>query len=621
METSIIVSSNIVSIEPGLHAIVVMVLVLLALLLFASERIPLASSSLIILVLLSLFFELKPFVGSNGPVGAEDLLLGFGHQALIAVCALMIAGQALVRTGALEPVGRELARWWSAWPTMSLLATLVIAAVLSAFVNNTPIVILLLPILISVSLKTDVPASKLLMPLGFATSIGGMATSVGTSTNLLVVAVAADLGLKQFGMFDFAFPAMLAGSIGLLYLWILAPRMIPQREARLPTTSPRHFTAQLRIHEDSHINGKTVSEAIDRTGGKLEVIQILRGSENARLVALPDVLLRSGDRILVKSTRDDLKEFETLLGASLFSGDEAVDEDHPLRDPTQQLAEVVVVPGSTLDGRTLASARFADRYQLMVLALYRSNKWANQPGTEHAEETRMNSGDVLLVQGAIHSIERLKSSRNLLVLDAKSTLPISSKAPIAMLIMLYIIASAALGFLPIAVSALSGVLLMLLTGCIKWYDATRALSAPVILIIAASLAMGTAMVETGGANYIAQVYVSTTAGLSPVTVLSGLLLMMAMLTNIVSNNAAAVIGTPIAFSIAQQLGQPPEPFILAVIFGANMSFATPMAYQTNLLVMNAGNYTFGDFVRVGLPLVILMWMILSFLLPWLYGMI
>jgi di/tricarboxylate transporter len=616
METSIIVS-----LEPGFHATVVMVLVFAALFLFASERIPLATTSLLILVLLALLFELLPFDGAAGQLRAADLLLGFGHQALITVCALMIAGQALIRTGALEPIGRQLARWWSVWPVLSLLATLVIAAILSAFVNNTPIVILLLPILISVSLKTDTPASKLLMPMGFATSIGGMATSIGTSTNLLVVAVAADLGLRQFGMFDFAFPAMLAGSIGLLYLWIVAPRIIPLREARLPTTSPRHFTAQLRIHDDSIVNQKPLSEAIEMTHGELDVIQILRGPENARLIALPDLLLRSGDRIVVKSTRENLKEFETLLGARLYSGDEPVDEDHPLRDSTQQLAEVVVVPGSPLDGRTLNKARFSNRYQLMVLALYRSNQRADQPGVEHAEETRLNSGDIILVQGSVHSIERLKSSRNLLVLDAKSALPISSKAPIAMLIMLYIIGSAAFGILPIVVSALSGMLLMLLTGCLKWYDATRALDRSVILIIAASLAMGTAMVETGGAAFLAQAYVSATAGLSPVFVLSGLLLMMAMLTNVVSNNAAAVIGTPIAIGIAQQLGQPPEPFVLAVIFGANMSFATPMAYQTNLLVMNAGNYSFKDFVRVGLPLIVIMWLALSFLLPWLYGMI
>jgi len=254
METSIIVS-----LEPGFHATVVMVLVLVALFLFASERIPLATTSLLILVLLAMLFELVPFVRPAGQLRAADILIGFGHQALITVCALMIAGQALIRTGALEPVGRQLARWWSVWPVLSLLATLVIAAILSAFVNNTPIVILLLPILISVSLKTDTPASNLLMPMGFATSIGGMATSIGTSTNLLVVAVATDLGLRQFGMFDFAFPAMLAGSIGLLYLWIVAPRIIPLREARLPTTSPRHFTAQLRIQDDSIVNQKRLS--------------------------------------------------------------------------------------------------------------------------------------------------------------------------------------------------------------------------------------------------------------------------------------------------------------------------------------------------------------------------
>lgn len=608
-------------IEPGFHAIVVMVLVLVALVLFASERIPLASSSLFILAFIAVFFELFPFVGEYGPIHYSTFLLGFGHQALVAVCALMIAGQALIRTGALEPIGRQLARLWTVSPKLSFLATLVIGAILSAFVNNTPIVILLLPILISVSVKTSTPASELLMPIGFATSIGGMATSIGTSTNLLVVAVAADLGMREFGMFDFALPAVIAGGIGILYLWLIAPKLMPSREARLPTTSPRHFSAQLRIHDDSIANGKRLSDVVAMTGGDLDVKQILRGSENTRLVALPDVLLRSGDRILVKSTPDHLKELETIIGASLFSGDEPVDDDHPLRDPSQQIAEVVVMPGSSLDGRTLAGARFTDRYQLMVLALFRTSKWANQPGTEHTEETRLYSGDVLLVQGAVRSISRLKSSRNLLVLDARSSLPISSKAPLASAIMLFVIGMAAFGILPIALSAVCGVLLMLSTGCLKWFDATRALSAPVVLIIAASLAMGTAMVETGGADYLAGLYVMATAGLSPVMILSGLLLLMAILTNIVSNNAAAVIGTPIAFGIAQQLGLPPEPFVLAVIFGANMSFATPMAYQTNLLVMNAGNYKFSDFVRVGLPLVLLMWVTLSLLLPWLYDII
>ena len=532
----------------------------------------------------------------------------------------MIAGQALVRTGALEPVGRWLARHWAQSPKLTLLFTLVLGAVLSAFVNNTPVVILLLPILISVSLKTGTAASDTLMPMGLATSVGGMATSIGTSTNLLVVAVATDLGLRQIGMFDFIVPALITGSVAILYLWLVAPLLLPHRDARLPTTSPRLFTAQLRIEDDSLANQKELSELIELCGGNLEVVHIVRGERLNKLMAMPDLVLRSGDRIIVKSTPDRLKELEKILGASLFSGDLPVDDEHPLQDESQQIAEVVVVPGSTLDGRTLANIRFRERYQLMVLAMFRSNKWASKQGAEHTEETRLHSGDVLLVQGSIHNIDRLKSSRNLLVLDAKSALPISSRAPLAMLIMLGIILTAAFGILPIAVSALCGVVLLLLTGCLKWYDTTRALDASVILIIATSLAMGSAMVETGGAQMIASSYVQLTTGLSPTFILSGLLLMMALLTNVVSNNAAAVIGTPIAIGIAQQLGQPAEPFVLAVLFGANMSFATPMAYQTNLLVMNAGNYRFNDFLRVGLPLILLMWIILTFLLPALYGM-
>jgi len=607
------------AVVPGFHAYAVMALVVLALLLFASERVPLPTSSLLILVLLTLLFEVFPYYGRYGRFQSSDLFLGFGHQALIAVCALMIAGQALVRTGALEPIGRQLARWWLQSPRLTFLAALVIGALLSAFVNNTPVVILLLPILISISLKTPTPASDLLMPLGLSTSVGGMATTIGTSTNLLVVAVAADLGMREMGMFDFVFPALVAGSAAILYLWLLAPLLLPLREARLPTTSPRLFTAQLRIHDDSIANQKKMSEVIKLAGGNLEVVHILRGKKNNRLLAIPDMVLRSGDRIIVKSTPDRLKELETVLGASLFSGDERVDDEHPLQDVTQQIAEVVVVPGSTLDGRTLANIRFRERYQLMVLALFRSNKWASKQGTEHTEETRLHSGDVLLVQGSVHNIERLKSSRNLLVLDAKSALPISSRAPLAMIIMLGIILAAAFDLLPIAVSALCGVLLMLLTGCIKWFDTARALSASVILLIVTSLAMGAAMVETGGAQLIAGSYVSLAEGASPAMILSGLMAMMALLTNVVSNNAAAVIGTPIAISVATQLGLPAEPFVLAVIFGANMSFATPMAYQTNLLVMNAGNYRFADFVRVGVPLALLMWLILSLLLPWLYG--
>jgi di/tricarboxylate transporter len=419
-------------------------------------------------------------------------------------------------------------------------------------------------------------------------------------------------------MFDFFLPAMIASSVGIIYLWLIVPRIMPEREPMLPSTSARIFTAQLIIQADGIADGLSLAEVIEKTDGKLEVHEILRGEKNTRLRPLPDVMLRAGDSLVAKDTPDNLKSFETLIGANLFDQDVAVDEDNPLKNNNQQLAEVVVVPGSTLDGKTLKSTRFTDRYHLLVLALHRANRWKNQPGTNRPEDIQLKSGDVILVQGSRDSLKRLKASRNILVLDASTDLARSSRAPVALVIMLFIVLTAATGLLPIEISALAGVFLMLISGCLRWIDATRALSTPVILIIVTSLAMGNALLETGGASYLAQQYVQLTQGWSGTAILSGLMLMMAILTNVVSNNAAAVIGTPIAVSIASQLGLNAEAFVLAVLFGANMSFATPMAYQTNLLVMNAGNYRFQDFVKIGVPLTLLMWISLTFILPMLY---
>ncbi len=606
-------------IEPNFHSLVVMGLVVIALILFTNEKIPLASSSLLILIVLILFFQVFPYTVEGHTIEAKDFFSGFGHEALITVSAFMIVGQGLIVTGALEPVGRYLAKQWERYPALTLLETLLVGALFSAFVNNTPIVILLLPILISVSLRTSTAASSVLMPVGFATLIGGMSTTIGTSTNLLVVSVAADLGMKRFAMFDFIIPATIAGSVAILYLWLLAPRLAEVREPRLKNTSARLFSAQLCIRGSGKAKGKTLSEVIALTSGRMVVQQILRGSEKSILVPLPDVLLREDDKLLVQDTPEKLMEFETILGGTLYSGDEPVDAEHPLNEKNQEISEVVVIPGSTLDGTTLNRVRFTDRYHLLVLALHRANLWKNRPESKHVNDVVLKPGDVILIQGARERIKNLKMSRNLLVLDAGLSLPHSAKAPVALVIMCFIVLSAALGILPISVSATTGVLLMLMTQCLRWRDATRALSAPVILIIVTSLAMGMALVQTGGAAFLAQYYVQITQGLPPSFILSGLLLLMALLTNVVSNNAAAVIGTPIAMSIAQQLGLSAEPFVLAVLFGANMSFATPIAYQTNLLVMNAGNYTFFDFIKVGGPLTLLLWLLFSFLLPWLYN--
>lgn len=602
---------------PDTHALSVLALTVLALFLFTRERIPLETSSLLILVALAVGFELFPYGGPDGTIRATDFFYGFGHEALVAVCALMIAGQGLVRTGALEPVGRVLARAWGVSPWFSLLATLIVGAVLSAFVNNTPIVVLLLPILISVSLRAKMSASAMLMPMGLATLIGGMGTTIGTSTNLLVVAVAADMGLPRFQMFDFLLPAAIAGGIGIVYLWLIAPRLLPERQTRLADTSPRIFTAQLHIPEDSFAAGKTLVQLSEKAGGPLNVKRIQRGA-GVYITPLPDVILQAGDQLWVADTPDRLKELEQVSGAKLYSGEQAIDEEHPLAEADQQLAELVVTPGSLLEQYTLEQARFAERYQLVPLAIHRAGR--TLAGNDDTRNTELQAGDVLLVQGPREQIAEIKRRGNLLVLDATTDLPFTRKAPLALSIMAAIVLAAAFGVLPIAISATVGALLMVLSGCLDWRDVGRALSAQVILIVVASLALGLALMKTGGAEYLAHFFVAVASDLPSWGQIGGLILLMAVLTNIVSNNAAAVIGTPIAVSIAQQLGVPAEPFVLAVLFGANMSYATPMAYKTNLLVMNAGGYTFMDFVRVGVPLTIIMWLAFSWLLPVLYGL-
>ena len=598
---------------PDPHAVAVMLLTLAALVLFTRDRIPLETSSLVVLVVLVLGFQLFPYTAADGrmlsPVGFFG---GFAHEALVAVVALMVAGQGLVRTGALEPVGRMLARVWARAPSLSLLLTMVVAALLSAFINNTPIVVLLLPILISVALRSKIAPSSTLLPMGLATVIGGTATTIGTSTNLLVVAVAADLGLRRLEMFDFFVPAAIVGGVGILYLWLIAPRLIPERTPPLADTSPRLFSARLQIPEEGKADGLTLAELRAKASG-LRVTQVRRGALS--LVPLPDTVLRAGDQLIVSDTPERLKEFEQELGLELYAGDERVDDEHPLPRDEQQIAEIVVTPQTALVGVTLQQARFEERHQLRTLALHRTGPAPSMP----LLETVLRVGDVLLVQGHHKAIRELKLSGELMVLDATVDLPHTSKAPFALAIMVAVIAAAATELVPIAVSAVCGVLLMLLSGCLKWRDATRAMSPAVILIVVASLALGTGLQATGATEYVAALFLSAASGLSAPVVLSGLILLLALLTNVVSNNAAAVIGTPFAVAIANGLGAPPEPFVLAVLFGANMSYATPMAYQTNLLVFSAGGYRFADFVRVGLPLSLLMWLGYSLLLPRLYG--
>ncbi len=603
---------------PSAHALAVMTLILVALILFTRENIPLQTTSLFVLVALTVGFTLFPYETEGRVLQPSEFFLGFGHKALVAVCGLMIVGEGLIRTGALEPVGRLLARLWRRWPGVSLLATILVTAVLSAFINNTPIVVLMLPILVGVAMRTGESPSGTLIPMGFASILGGMATTIGTSTNLLVVNVAEDMGMDAFSMFDFIGPASIAGFFAVLYLWLAAPRMTPERQPPMSGTVSRVYTAQIGLDESSPLVGRRLATAILRTGDGLKVESVQRGP-GVYINPLPDVVLRAGDRITTSDTQANLREYARLLGGTLYSGDQAVDAEHPLSAEGEQIAEVVITPGSRLNSVRIGKARLRSRYGLRLLAFHRyeDSQERKSPGLD---DVQLRSGDVLLVQSTVANLRELKETADFLVLDGSIALPSTRKAPVALATMLGVVALAAFNVMPIEVSAVLGFMVLIMTRCLNWKDAMGALSTQVILIIVASLAMGAALLKTGGADYLARLFVSVTFGAPPAVALGALMLMMGILTNIVSNNAAAVIGTPIAIGIAQRLGMPLEPFVLAVLFGANLSFATPMAYQTNVLLMNAGGYKFGDFVRIGLPLAIGLWLILSAVLVWAYDL-
>ncbi len=608
------------SIPPDAHGIAVLLLTVVALFLFTRDNIPLESSSLAIFVILVAGFALFPYT-ENGEVvvGPGDFFAGFGNEALVAICALMMVGKALETTGALQPLANVVGRAWSSRPVLALLTTLVAGAVLSAFMNNTPIVVLLMPILVGASLRSKFPVSGVMLPMGLATIVGGMSTTIGTSTNLLVVGISRDMGMHEFTMFEWVLPVSIVGGVGVLYLWLVAPRLVPDRTPPMADTSPRIFSAQLHVKEGGFADGKSLSEVLAKADGNLRIDKIQR-TESLFLAKLPSVIIQPGDRLFVKDSPDNLKHYEQLLGATLFNISDIehpVDEETPLKAEGQQLAEVVITRGSPLHLRSLAAARFSSSYGLLPLALHRARAPSSQI-TSDLQMIRLRAGDVLLVQGTGEAIANLKESGTMLVLDGTTNLPQTHHAKRALSIMAFVVLAAALGIMPISVSALVGLGLMIATGCLGWRDAASALSIPVVMIIVTALALGRALMGTGMADSIAMNFVGVASALPAPAILSAFLLLMIVMTNIVSNNAAAAIGTPIAISIAHQLGVSSEPFVLAVLFGANMSFATPYGYQTNLLVMTAGGYKFSDFLRVGIPLTVIMWIGFSLILPFLY---
>lgn len=599
------------------HAIGVLLLLVATFAAYASSRIPIQNVSLAVLVVLAAGFHLFPYAGKEGTVSPASFFAGFGHEGLIAISSLMIIGYGITITGALRPVSHWLGKLFAKQPQLAILLVLVLSLAASGMVNDTPVVLLMMPVLIGAAERVGAAPSGTLMPMNFAVIVGGMATTIGTSTNLLVVSIAADLGVRHFGIFDFA-PMVLLGAIpAVLYLWLILPRLLVKRTPPFAGQKGQLFDAVLHLTADGRAVGSTLADIRGEIGRRFQIVRIVR-APGIDLVRLPQLELAAGDKLFVRASAKDLDELADLLGAKLHGVKEEVldreeDQDKP-QAASDVLAEVVVMNNSPLNGHTLRQVRFADMYGLAVVGLHRRGHGGRSDPADVAS-TILSTGDVLLVQGQPDDIDNMLDDAGVVILDQSLERPRTSKSVVALAIMAGVVGLATLGVMKISIAAPIGVLAMLATRCINWDDVGRALSAEVILLIAASLALGSALTQTGGTAFIASAIETATRGSSPQFVLVVLMTCMAVLTNFVSNSAAAAIGTPIAVTLAQRLGVSPEPMVLAILLGANFCFVTPMAYQTNLLVMSAAGYTFGDFVRGGLPLALLLLVTFSFLLP------
>jgi di/tricarboxylate transporter len=591
------------------HAVLVLAITIITFWLFAKEQLPIQSTALLALLALMLLFGLFPYERGDRPLGPEQFLAGFGNTALVTICFLMVLGYGLVATGALEPIVRRLARLWAFAPQLAFLLLLAFCMLVSGVVNDTPVVVLMMPVLVAIAARTGTSPAPTLLPMNYAVIIGGMATTIGTSTNLLVVGISASLGVPVFGLFDFTRIVVIAAAIALPYLWLVVPRLLPKESGDRRRVS-LSFDAALEIQERGFAAGRELHEILKRARG-FRPLRLVRG--DFELVRLPNVRVLAGDRLVVQDTPEGLREHAAAIGAWLHPG-----ERHEVPGAAgQTMAQALVTAESDLAGTTRGAGLFAEQHGLAVVGIHR-------PGREsplNPADATLRAGDVVLLQGPKDKVEALRSVAGVLILDAMMELPHTRRAPLALLIMAGVIALAATRMLPMVLASALGVAAMLLTGCLRWQNATDALSSKVILIVVASLAIGEAMMATGLIAAAGNALALLGAYVPAAVMVAALMLLMGIVTNFVSNNAAAIIGTPVAVAMATSLGVDPRPFVLAVLFGCNICFATPMAYQTNLLVMAAAGYQFRDFVRAGLPLAILMWVTLTWLLAREYALI
>ena len=498
----------------------------------------------------------------------------------------------LLRTGALDMLSQLVARHAETSPRLTIVGLFGFVVVASAIMNNTPVVAVMIPIFIQVAARIGVSPSKLLMPLSYFTVMGGMITLIGTSTNLLVDGIVQDKGMTPFGIFEIAPVGIAVTLAGGAFIAVAAGRLLPERSSMAALLSPRRemkYFTEVAVPEDSSLVGQDVTTVPMFKRDAVRVIDVLRGDASLRR-NLAEVVLEPGDRVVLRTEMADLLEMQE-------------SKDFQLVDKLSSIAtstvEVLISPGARMIGRRLGDMRLRRRYGVYVLAAHRRNQNIGR----QLDDLEVRVGDTLLLEGAPEDIARLAADMDLVDISQPAAKPYRRKsAPIAILALLAVVGLAAFDVAPIMALSFLAAAIILISGCVDAEEAFGFIEARLLAMIFGMLAVGVALDHTGAVKLIVDAVEPLLAGLPPFFTLIAVYFLGLALTEVLSNNAVAVILTPIAIELAQRLGHDPRAYVVAVMFSASVAFATPIGYQTHMMVYGPGGYRFSDFLRLGIPL-------------------
>lgn len=552
----------------------------------------------------------------TGVLAPQEAFLVFSNDAAITVACMFVLSAALERTGVIDLVGRKLNAIGgrSDWQVLLLMMPLV--AISSAFVNNTPIVIVFMPIMISLAAHRDIKPSKLLIPLSYAAIFGGGCTLIGTSTNILVSATAEKLGEPPLRMFELARIGPLLALAGFIYMLTLGRRLLPERDtlaSLLQNTESRQYLTEAVIVEGSPLIGKPLAGTPLKSLPGSRILDITRGGETLS-TPLNEVVLQHGDRLRLTTVLSSVMEIKGLKGIELLPHADLGLE--PIATEKAAFVECVIGPDSELIGKTLRQVNFRQRYGVLILAVHRQGVNLR----DNLGNVRLRFGDTLLLEGSESAIRQLQDDRNFLMLvDVPHAPPRRHRIGIACGVIAAVVTLATFNILPISALALMGALVVVLTGCLQADEAYKSIQWKVLFLIFGMLSLGMALEKTRGAELVADALIR---GLQwadpewrPLAALAVVYLFTNILTAFLSNNAVALLVTPVVIGAAEGLDVNARPFIIAVAIAASADFSTPIGYQTNTLVYGAGGYLFRDFLKVGLPLNLMFWVLATLLIP------